>query len=163
MGRTGRAVKCNEAEHDPGVHRGAGARAFEGYVGDMTANGRLIRAIAIALVLAAPTLSCKRFLNVFTPHGAREPSPYASPMEGPLPLHTGGLDVLGSGPAGQGPGPSPASQGNPIAGGIAAGVGAVVFGATAVKTVASCTAPNASPRCLRGPGPADVVADAGAP
>ncbi|MFO0762965.1 MAG: hypothetical protein U0359_41400 [Byssovorax sp.] len=129
----------------------------------MSANGHHARAILIALALAAPTLSCKRFLNVFTPQGAREPSPYASPMADPAPLHTGGLDVLGSGPAGQGPGGSPGSHGNPIAGGIATAVGAVVFGATAVKTAASCTAPNASPACLRGPGPADAVADGGAP
>jgi hypothetical protein len=64
---------------------------------------------------------------------------------------------------GQGPGSSPASAGNPVAGGLATGVGLLVVGATIVKTADACSRPNASPICLRGPSAADSTADAGAP
>jgi hypothetical protein len=59
--------------------------------------------------------------------------------------------------------PSPGSHGNPIAAGIATGVGLAVVGATVAKTVSACAQPDASLACLRGPGPADGLSDAGAP
>lgn len=116
----------------------------------------------VALALALPTLSCKGFMRTFAPDPHPPMAPNAALDQTP-PLHTGGLDVLGSTPQGQGPGPSPASHGSLAAGGIATGVGVIVLGAVATKTAMKCTAPDASAACLRGPGPADSVSDAGEP
>jgi hypothetical protein len=115
------------------------------------------------LALVMPSLSCKSFLRTVTPHPPPEPPPSAA-LDVPPPSHTGGLGVLTVGPSGQqGSGGSPGSHGNPVASGIATGVGALVVGATVTKTVAACAQPDASLACLRGPGPADSVSDAGTP
>lgn len=113
------------------------------------------------LAFLLPTLSCKGFQRVFTPQPQQQMSPAA--LDQPPPLHTGGLGVLSVGPSGQGPGASPGSHGDPAAGGLAAAIGLVVLGATVTKTVSACSQPDASPACLRGPGPADSVSDAGSP
>ena len=114
------------------------------------------------LALALASLSCKGFLRTFTPHPQPPPPPGAA-LDEPPPSHTGGLGVLSVGPSGQGPGVSPGLHGDPVAGGIATGVGVLVAGATVTKTVAACAQPDASLACLRGPGPADNVSDAGTP
>lgn len=132
------------------------------YSTGMQFQARALRAAVLVLALSLPTLSCKRFLRTFTPQPPQQTPAYAA-LDEPPPLHTGGLGVLAVGPSGQGPGPSPGSQGNPVAGGVATGVGLVVLGATAVKTVAACTQPDGGPGCLRGPGPADSIGDGGAP
>jgi hypothetical protein len=120
------------------------------------------RTHALVLAFLLPSLSCKGFLSVFTPQPQQQRPPSAA-LDTPPPLHTGGLGVLSVGPSGQGPGPSPGSHGDPLAGGIATGIGLAVAGATVAKTVSACAQPDASPACLRGPGPADSVSDAGAP
>jgi len=69
---------------------------------------------------------------------------------------------MGSGPSGrQRPSGSPGSHGDPVAEGIATGVGIGVMGATAVQTAGACAQPDASPTCLRGRGPHDNEGDGG--
>lgn len=118
--------------------------------------------VRVALVVSAslaPAVGCKALSRSVTPSSS--PPPQQRGIDEPPPLHTGGLDVLGSTPAGQGPAGNPGSHGDPIAEGIATGIGIATVGATAARTANACARPDASATCLRGPGPADNERDAG--
>ena len=119
--------------------------------------GTLARFALVVAASVAPPIGCKALGG-----GSAAPTPTQRGIDEPPPLHTGGLDVLGSGPSGQqGPGASAGSHGDPVAEGIATGIGVAAMGGTAVKTVGACAQPDASPTCLRGPGPADTEHDGG--
>lgn len=119
---------------------------------------------SLVLVAALAAASCKRFPGGVNVHAQPPGPPPASKIDEPPPLHTGGLGVLGATPDGkQGPGSSPASQGDPVAAAIATGVGAAVVGKTVVDTAVKCTRPYASADCLAGPGAHAGESDAGAP
>jgi hypothetical protein len=119
---------------------------------------RAVRRITIIVAASlTPAIGCKTFGRSVGPPA---PSPTQRGIDEPPPLHTGGLDVLGTGP-GQGPGSSPGSHGDPVAEAIATGVGMATIGVTAARTVNACAQVDASANCVRGPGPADNERDAG--
>lgn len=129
----------------------------------MASPHRRWSALVLLLACFPLSISCKRVQGALTPHTQQGAAPGRTIDEPPA-LHTGGLGVLGATPEGrQGPGTSPGSAGNPVAAGIATGIGMAVVGGTVVKTAAACAQPNAPLTCLRGPGPADDASDGGAP
>lgn len=130
----------------------------------MTSSPRRLGVLSILVVCGLAAASCKRLPGAVNLTAQPAGPPPASKIDDPPPLHTGGLGVLGATPDGkQGPGASPASQGDPVAAAIATGVGAAVIGKTVVDTAVKCTRPYASADCLAGPGATPTEADAGAP
>ena len=123
----------------------------------MNLSAVVSRVLVVVVASVTPAIGCKTLAP-----GGSTPAPAMRGIDEPPPSHTGGLDVITVSPSGhQGPGASPGSHGDPVAEAIATGIGVATMGAAAARTAGACAQPDASPTCLRGPGPSSTEGDAG--